>query len=61
MDRLINMILRQIIRRLVNKGLRAGFRKTSSRRKSDAGPNPAPERQEQIRQAAKALRRTTRR
>lgn len=64
MDRIFNMILRQITRRLVNKGINAGIKKASSARGSKPGQEAAPgqprQSTRQIKQAAKMLRRTTR-
>lgn len=63
MDRLISMILRQITRRLVNKGIDACFKKAASMNKAKGGaetPEQSPQSKQQIKQAAKMMRRTTR-
>ncbi|WP_299671162.1 hypothetical protein [uncultured Roseobacter sp.] len=61
MDRLINMILRQITRRLVNKGIDAGFKKAASmNKKRGETSEQSLQSKQQIKQAAKMMRRTTR-
>ncbi|MEP2639434.1 hypothetical protein [Roseobacter sp.] len=56
----MNMILRQVMRRVVNKGIDAGMKKMAFRGDKGQGA-PVPEQDaRQVKQAAKTLRRTTR-
>lgn len=58
MDRIIRMVINQVIRQLVNRGVKAGFDKVGQRGKGQGGdaPKMTPEERREHRQARRAAK-----